>query len=227
MMLLVDCGARTDLPTGGYGSGLTEPSTDTPGTVTFASGPDWASYSSPWLSDGGLSVSVALGLGPARDVCIAMDDPPNCPAGALLYTHTATPGWTAGAAIPQAFWIWRGDVEVNQSADYQVATFQKSFVVGAQPTGLIQVAADDMAQVFVNGIPVGSVGSITDVTVASYAQNNLTPLDLTFALAPGSVTVTVVAQNGPPSFAGFCGGVSCTYAQNMAGVVFAGTIQWK
>jgi hypothetical protein len=160
-------------------------------------------------------------------VCEAPGEPSNCPAGALVYTNVAHGGWAAGAAIAQAYWIWRADVALSQPADYQVAAFQKSFVVGSQPTGSIQIAVDDRAEVFVNGSLVGAVGSITDEPVAVQAQDSLTSLDLTPALSPGTVVPTVVAQNGPPSFAGICGAAGCTYAQNLAGVVFAGTNRWQ
>jgi len=77
----------------------------------------------------------------------------------------------------------------------------------------------------VNGTAVGSVGSITDITPAGNAQNMLETFDLTPALQTGSNKITVVGQNGPSSFlSGACGAAGCSYAQNPAGVDFAGTL---
>jgi hypothetical protein len=194
--------------------------------LTFASGSDWASYAGTSASDGGLGSTLGPGLGAARAVCVTPNNPPNCPGGALIYGSPSTP-WAGGRAIPSAFWIWRGDVTTTQFADFQVAAFQKTFVVGVQPTGSIQVAVDDRAEVFVNGRVAGAVGSISDYAAAGQAENVLVTLDLTPVLSPGAVTLTVVAQNGPPSFGTGCNGTGCTYSQNPAGVVFAGTLGWR
>jgi hypothetical protein len=192
--------------------------------VTFASAPDWDSFAGVATPDGGVSATPGQALGPAREVCLDANDPAPCPAGALVYEIAAV-GWEGGSGLPSARWIWRGDVALAQPADLQRSTFEKTFVLCGSPTGSIQVAADDFAAVFVNGVAVGTVGSVTDVMAASYGQNTAQPIDLTPALHAGPNVITVAAQNGPASFAGGCGGVGCTYAQNPAGVVFAGTLE--
>jgi hypothetical protein len=194
-------------------------------TLSFASGPDWPSFA------GGADVGGVRGpsVGPARPVCVSLQVPDNCPAatnGTLIYGY-GQGGWAAGAAFPRALWVWRGDVEREARADLQVAIFERTFTVGARPTGSIQIGADDYASVFVNDVPVGAIGSVADVHLAGRAQNASTTFDLTRALRPGRNTITVVAQNGPSSYAGGCGGQPCTYAQNPAGVVFAGTLSWR
>jgi hypothetical protein len=136
----------------------------------------------------------------------------------------ASLGWTADlSCIPGARWIWRGDVAPGAVADLQFAVFQKQFQLGRQPSGSIFVAADDFAEVIVNGQIAGTTGSVTDVGMASQAQSSLQGFDLGPYLVPGVNVLTIVGQNGPASFAGgACG--PCTYADNAAGVVFGGVL---
>jgi hypothetical protein len=131
-------------------------------------------------------------------------------------------GWAGGRAIPDAVWIWRADVLPSAAAPFGVAILEKSFVVGPRPTGTMQIAVDDFAQVFVNRASVGSTGSVVYEGVAGKAQNVPAVFDLTAALHAGSNTITVVAQNGP--FA--CDSAQCPYSQDPAGVVFGGTLRW-
>jgi hypothetical protein len=191
--------------------------------LAFASGPEWASYSGVPSSSGVLSDALGQNLGPAADVCLNEMLPANCPSDALLYAYVGSGHvWLGGASIPGAYWIWRADVTPGARAPLQVAVFEKTFTLGAHPTGTIQISADDSAQVFVNHTAVGSIGSIFYVTTASRAQNLLTAMDLTPALRAGENTIAVVAQNGPYA----CASVDCSYTQNPAGVVFAGTLRW-
>jgi hypothetical protein len=193
--------------------------------ISFASGPDWSSFAGTLMPDDGstnASYTESASLGPAKAVCQNASTPPNCPVGAVVY-GLGGGGWAA--SIPQAEWIWRADVVVTAPADLQIGVFEKTFELGVNPTGLIQIAADDFAQVFVNGIAVGSVGSITDIPPAGRAQSAPTTFDLTPALHTGTNKITVVGQNGPASFLmGSCGAAGCSYSQNPAGVDFAGTM---
>jgi hypothetical protein len=108
-------------------------------------------------------------------------------------------------------------------SDLLFAVFQRTFVLGSSPTGTIQLAADDFAEVLVNGSVVGSTGSVTSFGAAYASQSSLETLDLSGYLVEGSNTITVVGQNGPASFTG--GECSpCTYAMNTAGVVFGGSL---
>jgi hypothetical protein len=124
--------------------------------------------------------------------------------------------------ILDAGWIWRGDVQATAPAAFQTAIFEKTFTLGARPTGVIRVAVDDFARVFVNGVAVGATGSVDYVGEASRAQSSLAEMDLTPALHAGENTITVAARNGPFN----CDSAACTYVQNPAGVVFAGTLRW-
>jgi hypothetical protein len=189
-------------------------------TIAFASGTDWA-----WFS-GDLGGVQGTPLGNAALVCVNATTPPNCPSGAVIYRSGGS-GWMADtSAFPDAHWIWRGDVEPDAAADLQYAVFQKAFVLGAHPSGSIEIAADDLAEVLVNGQVAASTGSVTDVSVAWQAQSTLKLIELGPFLVEGTNTLTVVGQNGPASFAG--GACSpCTYATNTAGVVFAGTFTYK
>jgi hypothetical protein len=200
--------------------------------MAFASDSSWKSYAGTRSLDGASYARGAL-LGPARLVCANEAAPANCPSGAVVYGHAGrhvvfdsddpTPhGWDGGRTIPDAFWIWRADAAPTAAAPFAVAIFEKSFVLGPRPTGTMQIAVDDFAQVFVNHVSVGSVGSTAYVGVAWQAQIAPTPVNLTPALHAGSNTITVVAQNGP--FA--CDSPQCSYSRDPAGVVFGGSLRW-
>jgi hypothetical protein len=191
--------------------------TPVPTTITFVSGSDW-----PWFA-GDLGGVDGGSLGMAAVVCVTPTTPPNCPAGAVCYQSGAGVGWTADtSAFPTAYWIWRGDVSPNAVGDLQFAVFQKQFVLGANPRGAIHIAADDFAEVQVNGSFAGSTGSVTDTTLSGPSQSVLSTIDLDPYLVEGDNTITIIGQNGPASFGGCL--VACTYAQNPAGVVFGGTL---
>jgi len=194
------------------GSGSGGSTTD---TVALLSGADW-----PWFP-GGLDGADGGALGPAALVCVDDGVPANCPAGAIYEKpgDSSTSGWSA--SYPGAYWIWRGDVTSGGDGDLAFAVFQKTFLLGSNPTGQLQIAADDFDEVLVNGQVAGSSGSITDESVAWQNQNNLTTVDLTPYLAAGSNTITIVGQNGPGSYAG-CS--PCAYSSNTAGVIFGGSI---
>ena len=198
LVALVACGARTEL-------GATADASDDCG-ASLASNASWTTS-----------------FGPARDVCLTASDPTGCPSDALHYG--LGPGWAADiSSLDGARWIWRPGISLSDIADDVEVTFSRTFVLPGSPTGTISIAADDYAEVRVNGDLVGSVGSTTDESAASAAQNALTTFDLAPHLVPGANTITVVARNGPASFA--CGNV-CTYAQNPAGVVFGGRLSCR
>jgi hypothetical protein len=196
--------------------------TAAPTTVSFTSDTTWLA------SDADAATGPALALpAPAQKVCMNATSPPSCPPDATLYGFTGS-GWGADlSSIPGAAWIWAPGITGSTSqADLDQYGFSKTFDVAGRPTaGTIAVAADDFAEVSVNGSVVGSIGSTTDATAASSAQASLTSFDITAFLTSGSNTITVRGQNGPSSFAG-CSG-SCTYAQNVAGVVFGGSFSYE
>jgi hypothetical protein len=189
-------------------------------TVTFVSGNDWSWYG------GDLSGADGGPLGTAADVCVTPTTPASCPAGAVIYA-TSGGSWSANtSSYPAARWIWRGDVTPSSDADLVFAVFQASFVLGSNPAGTISIAADDYAEVRVNGSVAGSVGSVTDEPLAAQAQSNFTPISLTPYLAAGLNTITIVGQNGPSTFVSGTACSPCAYARNNAGVVFGGTLTY-
>src|SRR5262249_34100596 len=134
------------------------------------SGPTWPSFAGADYADAGATHGASLG--PATEVCETPLLPTNCPAGALVYRQQqAAGGWTAGAGDPEALWTWRPAVALTAPADLQYAVFEQTFDLGAQPTGTIHIGADDYAAVYVNGIAIGSTGSVTDVSSAAGGQN--------------------------------------------------------
>jgi hypothetical protein len=167
-------------------------------------------------------------MGMAADVCVNPTLPADCPSGAVIYKTSGGSGWTANtSAYPSARWIWRGDVTPTADADLVFAVFQASFDLGPNPTGAINLAADDYAEVLVNGSVAGSVGSVTNETTAGNGQDEFPSFSLTPYLVQGTNTITIVGQNGPNTYVN--GGNTCspcTYANNTAGVVFGGTLTY-
>ncbi len=179
-------------------------------TQSYSSNATWRTFT---------GVPPAGGIGHAQTVCLNATAPVNCPAGATLYGFGAT-AWSAPlSSIPHAFWIWApgitGATSPSELAQY---SFSKRIRLHGRPVfGQISIAADDFAEVSVNGHVVGSIGSITDSDVAFDAQSMLTTFNIKPFLNHGKNRITVRAQNGPGSFSG-CG--PCTYQQQPAGVVF-------
>ena len=141
--------------------------------VGFVSDTSWAV--SELNPDGTPGASV----GPAQFVCGSCQ-PSYCPAGAtIFYFHTCV--WVADlSAIPGASWIWRpGVTGTTTPADLQGAIFSREFYLPGLPVaGKILVAADDFAEVSINGTVVGSIGSLYDGPTAARAQGSLTKFDL-------------------------------------------------
>jgi hypothetical protein len=212
------CGARTE-----PGAPIAEV-TDA-GTDANADAPIDAPVDAP-PNDCGASLasgpSWQTSFGPARLVCLDASYPANCPSGALLYGANG-PGWGADiSSLAGAGWIWRPGISPSDLADNAEVTFTRTFILSGAPDGTISISADDFAQVVVNGIPIGSVGSTMDSSASSFAQSTLTTFDLGSQLVSGANTITIIGRNGPAYFAG-CPG-TCSYAQNPAGVVFGGHV---
>jgi hypothetical protein len=174
--------------------------------------------------------AVVVASSPAwggQHVCLNDVSPVACPAGATKYGYPAA-GWFA-ARPPGANWIWLDGVTgVTRGADLATATFSRTVVLnGAPVSGTICVAADDFADLRVNGAVVGSVGSTTNSALAALAQNTCTSFNVTSFLRPGPNEITVNGQNGPKTFSGFqftgCN-PTCNYSENPAGVMFGGTL---
>lgn len=188
-----------------------------PCKVSFASGPDWPVY-----DDDPATNPSARKLGAAQPVCLNPTAPPGCPSGAVIYGFPGN-GWSFSLlTVPGAMWVWGPGVSPTDAADLKGFFFSRVFAVGNQPRGHISVAADDTAEIRINGKVLDSVGSVTDISEASKANSRLTSFDITPLLVAGSNTITIAAQNGPPMFAG-CPS-SCAYSSNPGGVVFGGEL---
>ena len=126
--------------------------------------------------------------------------------------------------------MWAPSITAATSpADLAKYAFSRTFHLPGSPVaGSIQIAADDFAEIRVNGMSVGSIGSVTDISLAVDAgQTTFHPFDLTQYLRPGSNTITIIGQNGPAWYT--CGFPDCTegptsYHQNAAMVIFAGSL---
>lgn len=178
--------------------------------ATFFSDPTWE-----------VTNSAGTFLGLARNVCLNFAWPRNCPSGALLYGFGGG-GWVADlSSIPRATWVWAPGISgLTFPALPAQYSFSKTFhLLGTPTAGVISVAADDMAEVFVNEMFVGRIGSLTNGTAAGAAQTSVTSFNITNFLVPGGNVITVRASNG--TFG--CG--TGPYQCNPAGVVFGGSLE--
>jgi hypothetical protein len=165
-------------------------------------------------------------VGYAQRVCLNPATPAICPLDATLYSLSPGQGWRADlTAIPGATWIWTPGVDGNSlGAELAGAYFSKTlFLRSRANAGIMYVAVDDYAEVFVNQQLTGSIGSITDIDRAGAAQGELASFDISDHLKPGRNVITVHAQNGFVDFSEACDN-TCTYQENPAGVVFGGQI---
>jgi uncharacterized repeat protein (TIGR01451 family) len=191
-----------------------EPPPTGPNTINLVSDTSWQVFAVDPATPG------ATPLGFAQYVCLNANAPPNCPPGATLYGYPFS-GWAIDLSrIPGAARIWAPGITGTTSP---AALAQYYFVhnvdlPGAPTAGTFSLAADDFAELRVNGTVVGSRGSTTDAGLAGQASGSLgDAFDIRPFLTAGANTIVVRAQNG--TFGG-----CCTYAQNPAGVVFGGSI---
>jgi hypothetical protein len=193
-------------------------------TISFASDPSWTVSAVAPDRD---SDQDELVVGMAERVCLNSFAPSPCPQDAVQYGFAGS-GWGADlSSIPGASWIWAPNVTGDTfPADLAQFYFSKKFHLHGRPlSGTVIVAADDFAEVLVNGHPAGTNGSITDVVAAAAAQNGVVAIDVTAFLKPGRNIITVHGQNGPPSYA--ASAVPTSYRQNPAAVVFGGTLTYR
>jgi hypothetical protein len=186
-----------------------------------------ARWSRTFQSDESWSISGGI-TAQATPVCL-QGDMLGCPkTGSVLLYNFAGTGWDANLTLveffPAAKWIWdAGHVASGTPGALDGTTVYKFFQFpGSCPGGVsgqINIAADDFAEVRVNGIVVGAIGSTTDPAAATSAQSVLHHFDFSPYLSPGALNlVEVQAVNG----AFGCSG--CGYSQNPAGVAFAGSL---
>lgn len=162
-------------------------------------------------------------LGLAQNVCLNSMYPANCPPGATLYGYTG-PSWLADLSkIPGATWIYApGITGLSSPAQVRLYFFETDFVIPGTPTGgTLFIAADDFAQVIVNGASVRVTGSLTDLNAALDAQNHLHKVDITQFLVKGRNTIRIRQRDGTAKMVG-CP-VPDNYECNPSGVVFGGS----
>jgi hypothetical protein len=190
-----------------------------PQTITFASDQSWGVFQR--------SATYLTFQGFAEEVCLNDASPLNCPATAVRYGYAGF-GWLADRRNG-AQWIWApGTTGDTAPADLAEFFFVKAFYLRGTPlSGNISIAADDFAEIYVNGQSVGTWGSTTDIAVASVGQTLSPAFDITSRLRRGLNVIAVRGKNGPASFAGVCGGSPCTYSQNPAGVEFSGSLTYQ
>lgn len=186
--------------------------------IEFVSSTDWdTTVSDP-------NVAVPAPYGKAQMVCLNQLAPASCPAGATLYGY-AGEGWSADlTSIPGAKWIWAPDViSSTLPSDSREYYFFKVIHLPEPATqGSISIAADNFAEVRVNGGVAGIVGSTINLTTSIQAQNTVATFDITKYLVKGENLISIRVTNGPREF-GRCSN-GCTYAENPAGLVFGGFI---
>ena len=178
-------------------------------TIQFVSDATWSAYSvNPDGSRGAL-------LGPSQCICNPRGGCPCC------WTGNVTP-------IPGACWLWRpGTTPSTVPVDLErmIATLTLD-VPGLPSTGTFYLAADDFAELRVNGYSVGSIGSVSDYGSAASAQAGLTRFDIQPFLVPGRNEIEIHVQNGPGWFTGTsCN--PCTFGQNPTGVLAGGAIDYS
>jgi hypothetical protein len=150
-------------------------------------------------------------MGDAKAVCLNSIAPTNCPTSATVYGYPFV-NWTADlSSIPSAKWIWAANVTgATTSAGNAEFTFQTEFYLcGAPRDGTIAVAADDHAEVLLNGVSVAHATTPNSLSVFSVSASQL---------AQGINIIQITANNGPNP-------PDCTsdqYQCNPAGVVFGG-----
>ncbi|MEX2226850.1 MAG: serine/threonine-protein kinase [Dehalococcoidia bacterium] len=203
--------SATPRPSGGGGGGSTGGSGPPP-TATRTSTPILPTPVPPlqtiaMTSPGGWTVYWDSGLdddiGSARVVCLRREPdmvPANCPGSAT--------SWDAGgniwrATIPNAQWMWVPGITKDSWNDDDQFYFARCFdIAGAPATGVLELAADHGANVYVND------NWIQWVT----GSNNVTSVNIGALLESGENCIKLWAANGNA-----CG--NCRYEDNPAGLL--------
>jgi hypothetical protein len=175
--------------------------------LTFVSDATWLASSQ--LQDG----SLGQPLGDAQCICFSG----GCPCC-----------WTSNTgAIPGACWLWKpGTSPSTVPVDLEGVYLAKIVEVPGYPdAGVLYFAADDFAEVRVNGTLVRTIGSTSDYGSAAGAQAQLTQVVISAYIVPGPNEILVHVQNGPGSFTGTsCN--PCSFGQNPTGAIVGGSISY-
>lgn len=193
-----------------------------PSKVTIVSNSTWSTSLS--LNTGSVTPLVMMSntpLGNAEQVCLDPNAPyPVCPSGYVDYHFSGGAGnWSAPLnEIPGARWIWAPGITGSSSTTPRTYYFSKTIYLPApviEGDVTLYAAADNSAQVYVNGVLVATVGSQNNDNSSSF--NEIHPLSIPGSdFTPGNNTITVEGYNFPIQ--------AGTYQGNPAGVVFGGTL---
>jgi hypothetical protein len=142
---------------------------------------------------------------------------------AQCYNHPTPPGYPGTfPACP----IWLPGFTGTTPSDLVGGYFTTQLDIPGAPTaGTVSVAVDDFAEVIMNGVVVGSTGSITDLGAAALAQSHFVTFDLSPFLQAGHNILQLRAQNGPYWFSG-AGCNPCGFAGNPAGLLYGGSVAY-
>jgi len=187
-------------------------------TITLHTDETWSAF------DPAAASTLTSDAGAARLVCLT--DGTQCPSGAMKYWSGDATGY-GGTGLwnvyidpaTQARWIWSPTVTPDTTgAENAEFFFVKAFSVPGTPvSATVTCAADDLAELYVNG---------TAVAQRCDGGSALNTLDVGAYLRPGANMFVLHAQNGPKWFSATCSD-TCTYSQNPAAVVLYGTIQYQ
>jgi serine/threonine-protein kinase len=170
----------------------------TPGpvTITVVTDASWAAYFDWNGSSAGNAQVVCLRRTPSPI-------PAACPGGATSFNAVGSFGWATGLGSAQ--WIWApGITAASGGPDGDRFIFERCFDVPGTPSaGIIEVAADRFADVWVND------QLLTTITGPNAAKN----VAILPYLQPGANCIAFQAEND------FVCGSGCTYQQNPAGLI--------
>lgn len=174
------------------------------------------------------ALGQAKSLGRALPVCLTPDIPVTCPTGALVFGYPASPAsWDADLSpIAGAVWVWAPKITAESLATIPSTVFfsQKIKVSGTPLNASVSIALDSYGEVYVNGVFVGSHGSLVDIGAAYDGQHRLATFDVTPYVVRGVNIITLKVQNDVGDFSPFGCVPNCTYAQDPAGAAFGGQI---
>ena len=168
-------------------------------------------------------------LGFAQTVCLNSSSPSNCPRTDVPppteygYPH---PGWTADVSSlpPTVRWIWAPDVTgASSPAALQTFTFETQFLLCDPPTGgTISIAADNAAEVSLNGMPVPSSASSSPnaLRTVSVPASSLFGSSLLGGIRLNTLKITASNAANPAD----CG--SDQYQCNPAGVLLGASFEF-
>ena len=168
-------------------------------------------------------------LGLAQAVCLNATNPPNCPLNATppptQYGYPPN-GWLADLSrLPMtARWIWAPNVTgASSPAALEAFTFESKFYLCDPPSGgTVSIAADNAAEVWVNGTLVPG----SDTTSHSALKTFSVPAASLFGSTPLNIrpnVITVKASNAANP--ADCG--SDQYKCNPAGVVLGASFEYS